>query len=466
MINSVRWKLVGTYLIMIVLTVLLADWLAYTALKQHYLQERQQAYLVHANVISTYATDYIEGYHQTLPIELRKYGENVGARILVLDRDGVVVNDSFNEKWVIGRQLSHTEVQAALNGETSAGEHMLSPGEWVMYVTVPVTWKKEVAGAVLLSTSINDIREALNTVLRRMALMSTLGSALALLLGLWLAAKLTKPVEDLSLAVERVAVGNFNEPVPVRSQDELGQLARSFNSMAEKLDNVDRSRREFIANASHELKSPLSSIKALAESLIYSDEQDVAIYKEYMEDINNEIDRLNRVVHDLLQLAKMEDEVTKLEIAEKSVQKAINRIVHLVSPKAKAKAVTVEVNTEGELNWPVDEDMLGIILLNLVDNSIKYTQTGGKVAVSGHIAGDILELQVADSGEGIPEADLPHIFDRFYRVDKARSRDTGGTGLGLSIVQQAVKVLGGTITVTSHVGDGSTFTVRLSRPAE
>ncbi|MEG6616536.1 HAMP domain-containing sensor histidine kinase [Peptococcaceae bacterium 1198_IL3148] len=463
MITSVRWKLVGTYLIMIALTVLLTNWLAYTALKQHYLQERQEAYLVHASVVSTFAANYIDGNNLTMPIEFRTYGENVGARILLLDRQGIVVNDSFNEKWVVGRQLGHNEVQAALTGVTAAGAHALSAEEWVMYVAVPVTWEKEVVGAVMLSTDINDIKEALHEVLKSMAVLSMLGSVLALMVGLWLAAKVTKPVEDLSFAVERVAAGNFNEPVPVRSRDELGQLTKSFNSMAEKLANVDRSRREFIANASHELKSPLSSIKALAESLIYSNEQDVTIYKEYLGDINDEIDRLNRVVHDLLQLAKMEDEVTTLNIEAQSVQKVIDQVIHLLKPKAKAKDITLQVTTADQLLWPVDEDMLAMILLNLVDNGIKYTAPGGQVTVNGNTVGDTLELQVSDSGEGIPAADLPHIFDRFYRVDKARSRDTGGTGLGLSIVQQAVKVLGGTISVESQVGIGTKFTVKLDR---
>ena len=457
--KTIRTKLLGAYSIIIILTVVLTDLLAYAALKEHYLQERQEAYQVHANVISTYANEYINSNDRhSPPYAIMDYGQRVEARILLLNNEGVVFSDSFNERWVIGKKLEHYEVSAALKGETSVGNHHISPDEWVMYVTVPITQQKQVVGAVLLSTDITDIEAALAAVLRRMMIFTLLGTTLALMVGMWLADKLTNPVKDLTSAVQRVAAGTFDQPVPIRSKDELGQLAQAFNSMAERLDQVDRTRREFVADASHELKSPLSSIKALAESLIYSNEQDVEIYREYLQDINEEIDRLNRVVHDLLQLAKMED-VEDIKWQQQSVQQVIEDIVELAAPQAQAKDITLQRDIPSELNWPVNGDLLGTVLLNLIDNSIKYTHKGGYVTVSGGITEEKLVLQVVDSGEGIPLEDLPHIFERFYRVDKARARETGGTGLGLAIVKQSVRVMGGTIKVSSTVGVGTTFTL-------
>lgn len=457
--RTIRTKLLSAYSIIIILTVVLTDLLAYAALKEHYLLERQEAYQVHANVISTYANEYIKSNDRhSPPYAIMDYGERVEARILLLNNEGVVFSDSFNERWVIGKKLEHYEVSAALRGETSVGNHHISPDEWVMYVTVPITQQKQVVGAVLLSTDITDIEIALSAVLRRMMIFTLLGSALALLVGMWLADKLTNPVQDLTSAVQRVAAGTFDQPVPIRSTDELGQLAQSFNSMAERLDQVDRTRREFVADASHELKSPLSSIKALAESLIYSNEQDVEIYKEYLQDINEEIDRLNRVVHDLLKLAKMED-VEDIQWHQQSVQQVIKDIMELAVPQAKAKNITLQKNMPAELNWPVNGDLLGTVLLNLIDNGIKYTPEDGSVTVSSEITANKLVIQVADSGEGIPAEDLPHIFERFYRVDKARSRETGGTGLGLAIVKQSMRVMGGNVKVNSIVGVGTIFTL-------
>ncbi|MTI80230.1 MAG: cell wall metabolism sensor histidine kinase WalK [Firmicutes bacterium] len=457
--TSIRWKLAVTYFIIIILTVLLADWLAYSALRSHYLQERQESYQIHANVISTYAGEYIRGRSTSLPLEIREYGNKVNARVLVLSSQGVVLGDSFNEKWLEGRNLEYPEVQQALKGETAAGTHNITAGEWAMYVAVPVTRQKSVIGAVLLVTNIGDIAQALNTLAERMLILSIIGSALAALIGLWLSVRLTKPVQELTVAVKKVADGNLNQHVVVRSRDELGQLAESFNGMAEKLAKADRARRDFIASASHELKSPLASIKALAESLIYSSEDDVDVYKEYLGDINKEIDRLNRLVYELLQLAKMEDVSVTLHKKEHSVKEIIENVIQLTAPNAKAKKVTITADIEGDLAWPVDEDVLSVILLNLVDNGIKYTSATGEVKIKGNIKNETLQLQVTDTGEGIPEEDLKHIFDRFYRVDKARARETGGTGLGLSIVKQAVALLDGTVSVQSTVGKGTTFTV-------
>ncbi len=462
--SSIRWKLAGSYFGIIIITMLLADWMAYGALRLHYLQERQQAYQVHANVVSTYAVDYImTDQLSVLPKAVREYSEQVGARVLILNREGLVLGDSFNEDWVSGRKLSHQEVVSALQGQTAGGNHHISPDEWVMYVAVPVTKEKEVIGAVMLSTDITDIADSLNDVLNRMLILSLIGSILAGMAAYWLAERLTRPVEELTVAVERVAQGSLKQKVPVRSRDELGKLAKSFNIMAEKLLVVDRSRRDFIANASHELKSPLSSIKALAESLIYSDEKDVAVYKEYLTDINNEINRINHLVHELLEMARMEEDNVIVHKKLEYIDVIVDRVLHLVEKRAKEKNITITADVREKLSWFVDKDILEVIILNLVDNAVKYTPERGRVDIVARQQSENLLLQVADTGEGIPAEDIPHIFDRFYRVDKARSRETGGTGLGLSIVLQGVKLLGGSINVQSAVDEGSVFTVTLPR---
>ena len=201
--------------------------------------------------------------------------------------------------------------------------------------------------------------------------------------------------------------------------------------------------------------------KALAQSLAYGREQDVAVYREYLRDIDGEVDRLTRLVDDLLQLVRLGEEGVVARRREQPVRPIVERVVDLMSPLARNAGVTLESAVEGEPAWPVDADLVVRMLFNLADNGIKYTPAGGKVTVEAQVQGQELLLRVRDTGEGIDPDQLEHIFDRFYRVDRARARATGGTGLGLSIVQQAARLHGGTVEVSSTPGHGTVFTLRL-----
>jgi len=419
--------------------------------------------------------------------------------VLLLDRDGRVAVDSFDEDWLKGQVLRHREVLDALKGKSSTGHHLFASGEKVMYVAVPVMDGKRVAGAVMISTSTNDIYEILDQLKRRVFLITAASGVFVALLSIWLADTLNKPINELTAGVEKMARGELRQRVKVRSRDEIGQLASSFNSMSEKLERVDRSRRNFIMNVSHELKSPLGSIKALAESLINGREADPKIYQEFLSDINTEVDRLSMLVQDLLQLMRLEEEGQAIEKKVHSIGKIVEQAVMVVKPIAEQKDIRLEYWIDGhivddkesvknsesgaglkdvkgeDILWKVSYNMMIRAILNLLDNAIKYTPVGGKVRVEANVRHDQvsgpsseeseLSIAVIDTGSGIPEKDLPYIFDRFYRVDRARSRATGGTGLGLAIVKQIVSLHNGTIYAESKVGVGSIFTIRIPKKA-
>lgn len=460
---GIRWKLAGAFFAVIVVTLLITGGFLLRYLEGLYLQGRESTYLAHASIIAVAGGEHLLRYDRNAVYLARDYGDQIGARLLFIDQDGKVAVDSFGEGWLEGRQLNHPEVASALAGVSRAGSYRLADGERVLYVAVPVVREKQVHGVVMVIAGVNDIYATLAQVRTQLVLFTLVAGLLAALFSLLLSTGLTRPMQELTRVVERTARGDPGSQVLVRSRDEVGQLAAAFNTMSEQLAKVETARREFIANVSHELKSPLASVKALAQSLAYGKEQDAAVYREYLQDIDGEVDRLNRLVDDLLQLVRLDQGGVVVKLVEQPVRPVVGRVVDLITPLAISAGVSLEIEADEATKWPLDADLVVQMVFNLVDNGIKYTPSGGKVTVAALVQGRELLLRVRDTGEGIGPEQLQHVFDRFYRVDKARTRATGGTGLGLSIVRQSVRLHGGEVEVDSAPGRGTVFTLRLPR---
>ena len=258
--------------------------------------------------------------------------------------------------------------------------------------------------------------------------------------------------------------GDFSARVKVRGSGEMKQLARAFNSMSEKLETLDQSRNQFVSNASHELKTPLATMKIMIESLIYQPDMDKNLRTEFMTDINNEIDRLSAIVSDLLTLVQMDSHNEKLTRENLSIAQLVKENAHRLQPIANQKGQKIVLQLQDSCDIYADKSKLNQVIYNLMENAVKYNVPGGSVLVSAKNEDDKVLLTVADTGIGIPEADRLNIFGRFYRVDKARSRASGGSGLGLSIVHDAVLAHGGTIAVGQNKPQGSVFVVSFPRP--
>ena len=231
--------------------------------------------------------------------------------------------------------------------------------------------------------------------------------------------------------------------------------------MSERLALLDKTRNQFVSNASHELKTPLSTMKILIETILYQDPLDPGMTKEFLNDVNKEIDRLSRIVSDLLTLVNIDSGGMKLNLTDLDIYDLMQEQVKRLSPLARENGIELESSARDSLEVTGDVLKLQQVIYNVIDNAIKYTPRGGEVHCTLTRSGKKAVIRIADTGVGIPQEDLPHIFDRFYRVDKARSRETGGTGLGLSIVKQIVLLHGGNITAVSTEGKGSTFTIEL-----
>jgi two-component system OmpR family sensor kinase len=460
---KIRTKLVLTYMLVIAAILLIINSQVIHALKSNYLAEEAAKSLANANIIAIAGQDIILLNDPNTSSFIRSYSEQMEARILVIGRNGYVTADSFEENWLIGQTLTYDEVNAALKGEEATGIYILDNGERVLYAVVPVVHEERIAGAVMLVTSLEEVYATLDGIRRLITMFSIAGGILALIVSLFLSNQLTNPINKLTAAVRRLSEGRLDQRVDVSSNDEIGILAADFNEMAAKLEEADHTLRNFLADASHELKTPLSSIKVLSQSLIDSQEQDPAIYRDFLQDISSETDRMTALVNDMSELTKLQGDIDRpVPLKNLLVEGILNHIKGLVKGDALQKRidVRVQIGEYGQISWPLNQDLFTHIMLNLVSNAIRFTPDGGRVTVTAAIEGEELVVRVQDTGIGISQEDLPHIYDRFYRVAQDRNRDTGGTGLGLAITRQAVFHHGGTINVNSTPGEGTTFEVR------
>ena len=409
------------------------------------------------------------GDSATLNNRLREQAEALEGRLLLLDPDGKVQYDSANS--LCGQRLALPEViRVAVMGESSAygagreevremtGEE---DAEYVAYCAHELLGSRGRNGVLLYVSRIQGMMDSMRTVSYQLYGVFLVTALAALILALILSQVLTTPIMNLSRTMRKMGKGDLSVRVPEKGSGELRQLAENYNIMAAQLENLDKSRNQFVSNASHELKTPLASMKIMLETMIYQPEMPAEMRQEFMGDMNHEIDRLTGIITDLLTLTRMDNRSDALNLEDLDLSAMTAETVRLLTPAAEKRSQRLEVNAPAGLGMRGDRTKLNQVLYNLIDNAMKYTQDGGTIRVSLERDGGNLVWRVRDNGVGIPKEDQEHIFDRFYRVDKARSRETGGTGLGLSIVRQMVTLHGGQISVESEPGRGSCFTVTL-----
>ncbi len=393
--------------------------------------------------------------------------QNMNGRILVLDTDAVVLVDSAS--YQNGYHLPYREVRDVLIGakQSSYGFHKIPRGGdeagaeesyWAVYYTAPIVHDGLYVGAVIFSSMLQDVEDSVKEIMMQISLTFLLVMILMALLSFGMSGIVAKPIVELTNAIRRMGKKS-GVRVAIKGTDETAELARAINRMSEQIEAHDKVRDEFVSNASHELKTPLATMKVLSETILYEEHPDPAMMKEFFQDVNHEVDRLSRVITDLLRLVKI-DETESGEPASVPVRldAVAERAVKRLMPLAQKKGIALHASLK-EATVMGEDLRLEQVAINLIENAIKYTDTGS-VSVFVTVEDKEVLLRVKDTGIGIPEEAQAHLFERFYRVDKARSRGTGGTGLGLSIVEKIVAVYGGYMEVESEAGNGSTFTAR------
>ncbi len=387
------------------------------------------------------------------------------ARFLILSPGGTVWIDTL--AGLSGVRLGHAEVMdiAIDNADQSYGLHNVSQVAespyWVGYYASAITYDTDVLGIAFMAASVQDVFDQLDQLQSALLWSFVLVMLLSCLLTVYLSSLVTRPINALNSVMQQAVRQGFSVRALPKGRDEVAQLGRTFNAMSEKLQNMDKMRNDFISNASHELKTPLSAMKILIESLLSSKKLEENMTRDFLTDIDREIDRLNLIVQDLLTLVRFDGKDMPLHLEQLALGELAYDTVQRLFPIAKKADIRLELELDEICYVEADPSRMAQVIYNLVDNAIKYTPAGGSVHVQVGHGGRGVFLKVEDTGIGIPEAALNHIFDRFYRVDKARSRATGGTGLGLSIVQTIVHAHDGDIEVQSEENMGTTFTVWL-----
>lgn len=588
MINwGIRARLIASFLPLILLTLLAPGAYILWFFHNNNIERLSGSLQTEARIVEQLLHPYMRGQLHKAGIDgvLKELAAAVNDRITIIDIDGTVLADSWEDPAVMDNHLRRPEIAAAIAGERGAAiRYSATLRENMLYVAEPMRSGQEIVGVARVATTLVQAEAAFTQIRSVLLLAFLVTSVLAVLFSVRLARKYTAPLEEITRAARRMERGDLSGRVHVRTGDEMEVLAHTLNNFAASLDDkineivaekrklelilenmdnavilldrfgrvitvnrqatavfgiapdmlgqhnlqvigysalgkavdetvadgrvrridlktslagvkrvfqvflaptfgpeaevagvlcvfhditalkeVEERQAEFVANASHELSTPLTAIKGFAETLLDGASEDPQLGKRFAAIIHEEAERMTRLVKDLLQLARLSsaDYRRHVDIGPVQVNELAEGVISQLCPQWRAKSLAVSLEAAGPVYVLASQDWLTQILINLLDNSIKFTPEGGRVAIRLEAAGDSAVISVEDSGRGIPAADLPFIFDRFYRVDRSRAREGGGTGLGLAIVKFLVETLGGSIKAESQPGLGTTVTVIL-----
>ena len=379
-------------------------------------------------------------------------------RVMVIDENLRVVKDTYSLDE--GKTDVSENVVRCMKGESSS---YFDRGNRYIEVASPISDSAagKITGVMLATVSTDSIEDTVNVVYTVGGSMIGIVMILLAILSIFLADRVVRPLHRITAAIESVTEGYSDDVLHVDTFTETKQMSEAFNKMLGRLKLLDESREEFVSNVSHELKTPMTSMKVLADSLLEQDNVPVEMYQEFMGDIAKEIDRENQIITDLLSLVKMDKTGPNINIRSVNINDLLEQILKRLKPIAEKKNVEMVMESFRPVTAEIDETKFSLAISNLVENAIKYNHDNGWVHVSLNADHKFCYIKVEDSGIGIPEEDQAHIFERFNRVDKSHSREIGGTGLGLAIARNAVIVHRGSIKVHSTEGEGTTFTVRI-----
>ncbi|MEW6574049.1 MAG: ATP-binding protein [Bacillota bacterium] len=410
--------------------------------------------------------------HQTMAERVTFLSQGLQANVLIVDASGRVMHwRGMGGRWRLnqGMPVSGEDIYAVLDGKTiiRRGEHPLFQDVSLLWVGVPVKYQGDVAGGVFIYAPLDPIASRVRGLEATLVLALLGGVILAGVLSVFVARSFSRRLVEMEKAARAMAAGNYAARVLTAGEDEVACLGESLNKLAAELEEriaalkrMDETRRDFVAAVSHELRTPLSIIQgyteAILDGMVQGEEQ-----KEYLRAIREEGERLRRLAEELLDLRRMETGALRIRQEEVHLEEIAGWAAARF--KAKAEALGIDFRVELPPLPPVlgDPDRLEQVVVNLLDNAFRFTPPGGSVMLRLASAPDGVALSVRDSGSGISPEDLPYIFEKFYRVDPARARESGGSGLGLAIVRQIVELHGGRVGVESRPGEGSVFTVVL-----
>lgn len=443
-------------------------------------QELESQTMILANHLAT--NNYLQDVSsETINAELLQLSNLYDGRVLVIDQNFTIVKDTYGISE--GKTIISEEVIRCFKGENTS--HYDGKNQFIE-MTTPITVSIEVmegtegkedmggtpvvhgdqtqtqiAGVMLTSASTDSITANIEILDSKASILQILLVVFLVLLAWLISTILVKPFHKVSESISAVKDGLETEVLEVSGYEETRHIVTAFNEILKRMSTLDKSRQEFVSNVSHELKTPITSMKVLADSLIAQEDVPVELYKEFMIDIADEIDRENKIINDLLSLVKMDKTAADLNVESVNVNELIERILKRIRPIAEQKDIDVIYESVRDVTAEIDEVKVSLAVSNLVENAIKYNEEHGYVKVTLDADHQFFTIVVEDNGIGIPEEAKEHIFERFYRVDKSHSHKISGTGLGLAIARNAILMHRGAIGVESEEEKGTAFFIKI-----
>lgn len=454
-LKSMRFQVFAFMALLLIVLLLLLNYFPIVSSRDSVFREKESAATSQAALLASSLATLDNPSHESVAEVLRLLDIRDYDQVLVADAEGNLIYGSAPEGLP-------KDMETALHMKTVfrsdyTGSSFVSSCAW------PMSRQGQLLGAVYLLEQDSQRADIISQLDSQIRIISVLLVFIVLGLSLVFSSFFVSRIGELSQAMHIVAGGDYAHRLKTRGRDELAELGEEFNLLTERLEDTERQRRRFVSDASHELKTPLASIRLLADSIVQNQDMDAETVREFVTDIGNEAGRLQRTTEKLLDLSRLDDDI-HLQKEPVDLKQVAMDVIELLRPLAAENQVSLRSRLDDGCVVMAAGDDIYHIIFNLTENAIKYDLPGGYVEISVRSANGAVLLIVEDSGIGIPEKERYNIFTRFYRVDKARSREAGGSGLGLSIVHDAVKQNGGSITVGDNKPRGSRFTVSFPIP--
>lgn len=452
--TQVRYAMVYVFITMIVLTIL--NIYSSNTSQQLFYQSKKTSMIEKCLIVSDEIAELDILNPSTASEVVERLGNLNVYRLIVTNQEGRAVYDSAETDNALGQYIIFPEIIEAMKlQDVFAWEY--HNGNMQSYAATPIVSYGSLIGCVYIMEYDAGQGALIQSLADNILSVTLILEVAVLLFSFTYAIIYSTRLRRIMNSMRIIQEGDYSHKVTMGGHDELTVLGNEFNELTERLQTSERKRRQFVSDASHELKTPLASIKLLSDSILQND-MDTETVREFVEDIGNEADRLNRMTLKLLSLSRIEmQQDSDCEIV--NIAPTVKQVIHMLSAIAKTNDITISFQPEDDYPILVFEDDLYQIIFNLIENAIKYNRPNGSITVHLTRDEDNVIFSVTDTGYGIPADAVPHVFERFFRVDKARSRQSGGSGLGLAIVKNMVERNQGTISVKSTLGIGSTFTV-------
>lgn len=460
-IRSMRVQLFAVLVVIGLIPVIFFSNILINSYEKRLISQRTDEIQSYGTVLSNLvnSSEYLTG--QEAP-EVEQEAESIATiyqgRVLIINQDLSVVTDTFNLE--VGKTMISSEVVRCFVDHEK--RYVNDLGDYVQ-LTMPIVnaSTEQTTGAIILTFSTKNFRTTANVINRRSIILILTIAIVIMFLAFGYSVLITRPLQRVTESIDDIAAVDMDTKLDVHTYSEVERISESFNRMIDVIRQQDEAKQSFASNVSHELKTPLASMKVLSDSLLSQEGMPEELYREFLVDITHEIERMTNIINDLLTMVKLDKNTADMNIVNISINDLIEQLLKRLRPIAAERNIELIYESFRPIMADVDEVKLSIALNNLIENAIKYNYDDGWVRVTLNADHKFFYVKIEDSGVGIPEDVQDKIFDRFYRVDKARSRDTGGTGLGLSLTRSTVLLHRGSIKLHSKEKEGSTFTVRI-----